>query len=46
MKDIYLTNYSVNGIKTLDKTVSLSFIRKQSIRNRIRRNIILREFME
>ena len=28
MKDIYLTNYSVNGIKTLDKTVSLSFYKK------------------
>ena len=24
MKDIYLVNYSVNGIKTIDKTVSLS----------------------
>ena len=33
MKDIYLTNYSVNGIKTLDKTVSLSFYEKQSIKN-------------
>ena len=28
MKDIYLTNYSVKGIKTLDKTVSLSFYKK------------------
>ena len=46
MKDIYLTNYSVKGIKTLDKTVSLSFYKKTINRNRIRRNIILREFME
>ena len=45
MKDIYLTNYSVKGIKTLDKTVSLSFIRRQSIRSRTHRNITLREFM-
>lgn len=28
MKVIYLTNYSVKGIKTLDKTVSLSFYKK------------------
>ena len=28
MKDIYLTNYSVKGIKTLDKTVSMSFYKK------------------
>ena len=28
MKDIYLTNYSIKGIKTLDKTVSLSFYKK------------------
>lgn len=28
MKDIYLTNYSVKGIKTLDETVSLSFYKK------------------
>ena len=28
MKDIYLTNYSVKGIKTLDKTVLLSFYKK------------------
>ena len=28
MKEIYLVNYSVNGIKTIDKTVSLSFYKK------------------
>ena len=28
MKDIYLVNYSVRGIKTLDETVSLSFYKK------------------
>lgn len=28
MKNIYLTSYSVKGIKTLDKTVSLSFYKK------------------
>ena len=28
MKDIYLINYSVKGIKTLDQLVSLSFYRK------------------
>ena len=28
MKDVYLVNYSVKGIKTLDQTVSLSFYKK------------------
>lgn len=28
MKDIYLINYSVKGIKTLDQLVSLSFYKK------------------
>ena len=28
MKDIFLVNYSVKGIKTLDKLVSLSFYKK------------------
>ena len=28
MKDIYMINYSVKGIKTLDKLVSLSFYKK------------------
>ena len=28
MKDIYLVNYSVKGIKTLDKLISLSFYKK------------------
>ena len=28
MKDIYLINYSVNGIKSLDQLVSLSFYKK------------------
>lgn len=33
MKDIYLVNYSVNGIKTIDKTVSLSFYKKTFQKN-------------
>ena len=28
MKDIYLTKYSVKGVKTLDQLVSLSFYKK------------------
>ena len=28
MKDIYMTSYSVRGIKTLDKLVNLSFYKK------------------
>ena len=28
MKDIYLLNYSVKGVKTLDQLVSLSFYKK------------------
>ena len=28
MKDIYLTQYSINGIKTLDQLISLSFYKK------------------
>ena len=28
MKEIYLVNYSVKGIKTLDQLVSLSFYKK------------------
>lgn len=33
MKDIYLINYSVRGIKTLDKLVSLSFYKKTISKN-------------
>lgn len=33
MKDIYLTNYAVKGIKTLDELVSLSFYRKTITRD-------------
>ena len=33
MKDIYLVNYSVNGIKTIDETVSLSFYKKTFQKN-------------
>lgn len=33
MKDIYLTNYAVKGIKTLDQLISLSFYRKIIPRN-------------
>lgn len=33
MKDIYLTNYSVKGIKTLDELVSLSFYKKTITKN-------------
>ena len=33
MKDIFLVNYSVRGIKTLDKLVSLSFYKKTISRN-------------
>lgn len=33
MKDIYLTNYSVKGIKTLDEPVSLSFYKKTITKN-------------
>lgn len=33
MKDIFLVNYSVKGIKTLDKRVSLSFYKKIISRN-------------
>ena len=28
MKDIYLVNYSVSGIKTIDRLVTLSFYKK------------------
>ena len=28
MKDVYLVNYSVRGIKTLDQMISLSFYKK------------------
>ena len=28
MKDIYLLNYSVKGVKTLDQLVTLSFYKK------------------
>lgn len=45
MKDIYLTRYSVKGIKTLDQLISLSFYKKRFQRIRIHRNIILREYM-
>ena len=33
MKDIFLINYSVKGIKTLDKLVSLSFYKKTISKN-------------
>lgn len=33
MKNIYLTNYSVKGIKTLDEPVSLSFYKKTITKN-------------
>ena len=33
MKNIYLVNYSVKGIKTLDELVSLSFYKKTITRN-------------
>ena len=33
MKDIYLVNYSVKGIKTIDQLVSLSFYKKIIPRN-------------
>lgn len=33
MKDIFLVNYSVKGIKTLDKLVSLSFYKKMISKN-------------
>ncbi len=33
MKDIYLTCYSVKGIKTLDQLISLSFYKKTISRN-------------
>lgn len=33
MKEIYLTNYSVKGIKTLDQLVSLSFYKKTISKN-------------
>ena len=33
MKNIYLVNYSVKGIKTLDELISLSFYKKTITRN-------------
>ena len=30
MKDIYLLNYSVKGIKTLDQLITLSFYKKNN----------------
>lgn len=38
MKDIYLVNYSVKGIKTLDELVSLSFYKKTITKNPDTRN--------
>lgn len=45
MNDIYLVNYSVKGIKTLDELVSLSFYKKIITKIPIHRIIISREFM-
>ncbi len=45
MKDVYLVNYSVKGIKTLDQTVSLSFYKRQFQKSRTHKIIILKVFM-